>query len=644
MTSNNLHTKLNNLSPEKRQLLALKLQAASKESDGGQKNNGKSKIVAYVKQDNTSTTDDLKVYLKKKLPDYMIPSSIIAVDEIPLLPNGKVDRSLLSKLKINRTQVSKTHTAPRNEIEEILVTIWESILKIGTIGIQDNFFEIGGDSILSIQIIAKARKEGIIIKSNQIFEYQTIAELGLFVHRETQQYQEDIYVGSVTLSPIQEWFFKEHTRAPHYWNQALRFDKLPEVDEQTIEQIAKTLITRHDALRMSFTQQNDGWKGQVRHPDQITSYKYVRIAAGDDRQAQIDQTLRDIQENITLSESSLFTCIYFLDSITNVHSCILLAHHLVIDYVSWLVVSEQFEDLIYEKTQVSNTITNTPYYKWSQDIKTQEYFENEKEYWTQQENIPLQLPLITPLDNVILEKDVVVSEAIIDSSTVQKLIEIPQNVYHTKFDEILIAALVGILSEWTNQNDITIFLERHGRESIGNEIDVANTVGWFTSFFPNTFTYSPEKNMRDHIIATKEKLRTIPNGGMGYGALKYVEKQLNNDYQPAVVFNFLGFQEKEDTQASSYFLEKELRHSSSERSYPIEINASVINGRLICKWSYPTHLVAPSQIQQLQHRFNEVLNTIIIHCTEQQETVFTPSDFPEADLSQDDLNNLLDVL
>jgi len=637
MASKDLHTKLNNLSPEKRQLLALKLQAALKENNEEQRNDGKAKIVAYVTQDNTiSKPDDLKRYLKKKLPDYMIPSSIITVDEIPMLPNGKIDRSLLSKLKINEASVSKKPTAPRNSIEQTLVNIWESILKIGSIGIHDNFFEIGGDSILSIQIIAKARKEGIIIKSNQIFEHQTIAELGLFVLQETQQQQEEIYVGPVPLSPIQEWFFKEHTQAPHYWNQALRFDNVPKVDEPEIAQLAKILITRHDTLRTSFTQQNNHWQGHVKHPDQVKPYVYIPISNGDGRETKIDQTLLEIQENINLSGSALFRCIYFLDTTTNKHSCILLAHHLVIDYVSWLVIAEQFEDLLYKKTETTSMITSTPYYKWSQDIKTQaiNYFENEKAYWIQQQSKALQLPLIAPLPKVISEKDIVLSEVIIDNDTVQKLIELPQNTYHTKFDEVLIAALVSTLAIWTNQQEI----------SWRNEIDIANTIGWFTSFFPSTFNYDAAMNLGDHIIATKEQLRTIPNGGIGYGVLKYIGEQLDKDYQPAVVFNFLGIQDTEETSSDSYFLERELRHPLSERHYPIEINSSVLNGKLSCKWSYPSHLITPLQISQLQNQFKEVLYNIIIHCTEQQETIFTPSDFPEADLSQDDLNNLLDVL
>ena len=153
------------------------------------------------------------------------------------------------------------------------------------------------------------------------------------------------------------------------------------------------------------------------------------------------------------------------------------------------------------------------------------------------------------------------------------------------------------------------------------------------------------QDLGDHIVATKENLRQIPQGGIGYGVLKYMNKQLNNDYQPAVVFNFLGIQDNTATDTSSpYFLENHLRHPLSERRYPIEINASVINGTLVCKWSYASCLLSETQITQLQNRFTEVLGMIIIHCKTQQEAVFTPSDFPDADLSQDDLNNLMDIL
>jgi len=183
MIQDHLKYKIEDLSEDERRLLAIKIKAAISSKAKVSTTNSQKRIVAYVKSDDDLDEYQMKSFLKSKLPDYMVPSSIKVLDHIPLLPNGKVDKKELLKIKDNSSYSESNQldvATPKNEIETKLVKIWEAVLGFSPISTSDNFFEIGGDSILSIQIVAKARKEGVNLKANQLFENQTIAELAMF--------------------------------------------------------------------------------------------------------------------------------------------------------------------------------------------------------------------------------------------------------------------------------------------------------------------------------------------------------------------------------------------------------------------------------------------------------------------------------
>ena len=164
-------------------MLLEKLRLSQVENKQFKSNAKKKKIVAYVKSSEAVATD-LKSHTKERLPDYMIPAAFVMVDEFPLLPNGKIDLDTLQSFKEESFSTESAFVEPTSELEKKLAAIWEEVLDFAPIGIHDNFFEIGGDSILSIQIISKIRNEGIVLAANQLFEYQSIGELASFIELE----------------------------------------------------------------------------------------------------------------------------------------------------------------------------------------------------------------------------------------------------------------------------------------------------------------------------------------------------------------------------------------------------------------------------------------------------------------------------
>ena len=146
------------------------------------------RLIAFVETIEPLDALAIKATLKGMLPDFMIPSAIYPLAEMPLLPNGKIDKKSL--LNIDRSTLPSAlveHDLPKSETGEKLLKIWQQVLGLSTVSVNDNFFEIGGDSIQSIQMLAMARKEGIILSPNQIFEYQTIKELEDFISKNKDQ-------------------------------------------------------------------------------------------------------------------------------------------------------------------------------------------------------------------------------------------------------------------------------------------------------------------------------------------------------------------------------------------------------------------------------------------------------------------------
>ncbi len=189
-------------------------------------------------------------------------------------------------------------------------------------------------------------------------------------------------------------------------------------------------------------------------------------------------------------------------------------------------------------------------------------------------------------------------------------------------------------------------MERHGRTADCLTEDASNLVGWFTSYFPVSVVNNSVNDLGEQIKTVKEQLRNIPNNGIGYGILKYLsENQISDQLQqqPQLVFNYLGNQTKSKEDAGLIFtpISKDSRHPSSERSYAIEINSFIIDGKLNLRWSYTKQLYKEATIQQLADKFGEAIKGIISYCQNKESGEYTPSDFPEANISQEDLDNLL---
>lgn len=651
MTMKDLRSRIENLTPLQQRMLAVQLRSLPERRLGRGTSSPGSSLIAYVQGDGPIDIKALTGFLKVKLPDYMIPAAIVQLEEFPRLPNGKINLRALPRPGAGGHSASPEAALPSTETERTLAAIWEEVLHFAPVGIHDNFFEIGGDSILSIQIIAKARKAGLQLAPDQLFEHQTIAELALFVQAESSPaLPVDIFQGPVPLLPIQYWFFEEHQIAPHFWNQGMVLRFSGPAPAERIEKALEQLIRRHEALRLSFHSTGDQWQARILAPEEINAFQYIDLSdlPEAEQEKRIADQLAELQGNRNLSGGSLFQGLYFECQPARENRLLVVAHHLVVDYVSWQIILDDLKTLLGPAQLPAAT---DAYRQWCGHLLAMaqsKALEEQLEYWKAQCSVNTSLPLDFERALPVSEQNSRSVGLTLSADETNLLVHQVPGAYNTRLEEVVVAALVWSIGQWADQKKINIGMERHGREANDLQLDLSGTVGWLTSYFPLSFDL--QEGEAALLVSVKERLRKVPQGGVGYGLLRYLHEspQIREAlaFKPAVIFNYLGKQAVPDPElpVRASFLQEGLRAPQSERYHLLEMNAMIVQDRLqmVCTYNLDFHREAT--IESLLSVFAEKLRRLIQHCAASQQGNYTPSDFPEVDLKQDDLDRLLDQL
>ncbi len=615
----------------------------------------KKRLISYLIVNEGFEVSKLRLYTKQQLPDYMVPALMIELGELPRLPNGKVNLNALPEPKENELIEDRKQVAARTPNETQLVNIWQEVLNIKPISIHDNFFEIGGDSILSIQIIAKARKAGLKLTPQQLFEQQTIAELALFVQTATKETKDELIIGEVALTPIQHWFFKEHKTAPQHWNQSIQLRKsggfkpsaFAKLDNQLnagiIRQAVEHLILRHEALRLSFAQVAGEWTALILTPEKIRSFQQIDLTdvSTEEQNTFIQKEIAAVHEGFDLAKGSLFQAVYIQD----LSELRLMAHHLIIDAVSWQIIIEELKLIcqqLLDGKPIDLPAKTASYKDWCTDLNLMAKANTAKKeltFWQKQIKTSTGFPTDFEAHFPIEEKDIEHVLYELDLKKTEALLREVGQTYNTKTDEVLITAFMLAFAEYSGQENLCVGLERHGRD-VNGELDVSGTVGWFTSFFPLQLVLdSSDKGTA--LKSIKEQIRAVPNSGIAYGLLHYINQEIE-EAKPQVVFNYLGNQQAKEAGLLGVpkMLFEQARHPQSERSHLLEVNAFIEDGQLKMRWSYSQKIHQKESIERLVNKFERALDDLMIHC---QNTAgsYTPSDFPEAAISQPTIDALL---
>lgn len=552
------------------------------------------------------------------------------------------------------------YVAPITPIEEALAKIWSQVLGIERVGIHDNFFELGGDSLQSIQIVAKAHQLGLDFNSSQLFEYPTIAELTTVVDTsQVRQAQQEQVVGLIPLTPIQHWFFEQNFQEASYWNQAVLLEIKPGQSPNLLKEACQQLLVHHDALRLRFDQIAGTWKQTNQDIGEKLSFSQFDLS----KHTQTEQTscitkiANELQSSLNLLQGPVMKVAFFDLGSEQPSRLLLIFHHLTEDAFSLRIILEDLQTA-YQQLSRGETISlppkTTSFQQWScllTEYAQSPELKQELAYWLPQSQLPVsRLPVDYPKGTNTEDSSRIFSVSLTPEETCALLQEVPK-VFHTEINEVLIASVAIAISEWVGTNNLLIDLEGHGREEIVPGVDLSRTVGFFTSVFPVYLNISNYQNLNDVIMAAKKQLRQIPKRGIGYGLLRYIceskseVEKLCKAPTAEIIFNYLGQFDRLFNESSLFKLAAESHgatHSPrGHRSHLLQIMGKVMAGQLQMSWIYSENIHHPTTIEKLAKRFLEELRSLISHSQSMSMPCLTPSDFPESELSQDQLYKLL---
>ncbi|MDB5084038.1 MAG: lchAB, partial [Bacilli bacterium] len=618
---------------------------------------GNTLLCAYVVSADKLRVESLQSDLARMLPEYMVPQYWVKVDALPLTPNGKVDRRALPKP--DTTAGMADFKEPSNETEAMLAGIWQDVLGAQRIGISDNFFSLGGDSIKAIQMASRLLKLGWKLEMKDLFQHPTIAQVSPYVQRiEGKTADQSVVEGEVMLTPIQRWFFERRFANMHHWNQSIMLHAPAGFDPQLVEQTLSKLVEHHDALRMVYTIEEDSivqYNRGLQHG--AFSLQVVDLRDVSDIASSLTAHANQVQSSIDLSRGPLVKLAQYQTS--GGDHLLIVIHHLVVDGVSWRILLEDFASGYVQAAKGQPIIfqekTNS-FQDWAAELTA---YADSEEALLQQVDIwrAIEAERIAelPKDNLFSEKKVKDTAALsVELSEEQTHLLLTQVhlPYGTEINDILLSALALTVQEWTNEPKVVINMEGHGREEITAGLNVSRTVGWFTAQYPVLLEIDRTDDLPAIIKTVKERLRAIPNKGIGYGILRYLTADRHKpghsySQEPEISFNYLGqFAGEVQTEffgPSPYDMGVQTS-PESESLYAVNFSGIVRSGRLTLSCSFNKQQYLRHTITNLMNRFEHHLQTLIHHCAAKEGRDFTPSDFSANDLQMDEMGEIFDLL
>jgi amino acid adenylation domain-containing protein/non-ribosomal peptide synthase protein (TIGR01720 family) len=615
---------------------------------------GDRRLVAYVvpRPGTTLGVADLRRYLEGDLPAYMVPSAFVPLDELPLTSNGKIDRDRLPAPDGDRTPLTGEYTAPESAVEQKLAEIIASVVGIARIGVLDNFFEVGGDSILAIQVVARAQEAGLRLTPYDLFAHPTVASLAEVVAAgQTVDAEQGDVTGPVPLTPTQRWFCTANLAEPRHWNTSVLLDLAADAEPDVLREAVEQVLGHHDGLRQRFLLA--GARTRVRiaprgdgTPFAVHDLSGVESAYQDRRRAEL---CADLQRSLDPAVGPLLRVALFRMGGGRPDRLAVVAHRLVADTVSMRIILEDLETAVVQLSageKLRFLPKTTSWQSWGRRLGTyasSETVRGQRGYWADLVTAPAgRLPDDTPVDPAddTEASSRTVTEGLDAAQTAALLGAAPEALSCT-VEELLLAALGRTLGDRSDARRHLVDLERHDRTPLFDDVDLTRTVGWFSRTHPLALTGDPGDAPAATVRSVKESLRAVPAGGTGWQALRQGVDPLP-DPPVDLLFSYTGREVEPASGAFAVAAEPvgDDRSPRARRPYAIEVRAGVVRGELAVRWTYSERRHERATVQRLAARYVDELRSLIGPAGADGDAR-TASDFPLARVDQAQLDDLL---
>ncbi|MFQ6230593.1 amino acid adenylation domain-containing protein, partial [Nocardia sp. NPDC002869] len=641
-------------------------------------------LVSYVVAAAGATVDvtALTGYVAERLPDYMVPAAVMVIDRIPLTPAGKLDRKALPEPVF---QARTAFRGPRTPVEQIIAEVFAEVLGVDRVGVDDSFFALGGDSIVSIQLVSRAKTRGVVFSPRHVFEQRTVAGLAAVAESaDADSVTRTLVelpgggVGTMPLTPIVR-FMAERPGSFGRFHQLITLDLPVGIDRETIAAVVGPVVDRHDMLRSRLYAADGDWIVETGAPgsvdvDALIDHTVFDGALTGPELSEIATAAVDSALDRLDPERGVVVRFVWLEPDTGARAghLVVIVHHLAVDGVSWRVL---VPDLVLSAVARSAgqlpelpapvTSMRTWAHALEQNAHSAERLA-ELEYWRTVAGTADPLLTERRMDPAVDTAGVVAVHAVqVSPEVTQTLLTTVPALFHGGVNDGLLTALVLATAAWRARrapgvaldDPLLIRLEGHGREEeIVPGADLSRTVGWFTALFPVRFepagidieaALAGEPELGAALKRVKEQLLAVPDKGVGYGLLRYMNAdtaaEFPRDMPGQVNFNYLGRvgagEIPEEMHGFGWLPAADLAVDVGyDADMPamalLDINAIVVGDTLTARIGYPSTLLSPDEAREFGDLWVRALEAVARHADSADAGGHTPSDFPLVTVSQ----------
>ncbi|AIL12638.1 hypothetical protein IM40_02420 [Candidatus Paracaedimonas acanthamoebae] len=558
----------------------------------------------------TSKSQEILSLLKYKLPEYMIPSTLIILDAFPLSANGKIDFNALASAGIRSEEVTSAQPAFKNEIEITLANLFKRILKLESIGLKDNFFQMGGDSLLAIQFVSLAREEGLLLKLKDVFIYPTIEDLSKCITVlekpvQSKKKEKKSYKEPFTLSPIQQWLIREFSSTIDSITQHLCLELEEHTDLEILQRALETTLSQQEAFYLVFMQKEQKWLQAKNDKEQwVIAHLDLSQYANEDSENLFIEKIKALKKKISIKGP--LAGFLLTKHRENKTSLTLIIHHLIIDGISWQIL---LEELAYYYNQYKKNSGLVEYRERSDTLVDYSNFLE-----TYSKNVSNNSSVISVPQQKFLaprEKEIparVGSMSLSLDSLTTKLLRDQAYSIGTTIANVIIAALVYSLKKLAVNDSVTLTLEGQTRD-LSSEYDFSRTFGWFTTLYPVAFDVPQELNLQEFIGFITRHIHAIPNEGLDYGIMNYYKTVVPSSTLPSILFNYAG-----NWGNSHNLFKNSLPIEAFDEEYiplfPLEVNSLIQDDQLKIKFIFDERVFPKRIIEELSQTLRETIREI----------------------------------
>ncbi len=562
--------------------------------------NGKALLAAFITPREVDV-EHLKGFLAQNLPNYLVPSMFVPLRALPRTASGKIDRQALPSLVDGAALAPSAGRSVSTRAELTLSRIWSELLGVPNVGSDANFFALRGDSILAIQVIARARREGLRLTVRQFLSHPTVSALAALAEEAGIALAEQgPVVGEAPLTPIQRWFVEQASPEPHHDNQAVLLELRERPNVHALEAAIGQLIEHHDALRLRL----DGDRQRFIAPQGPVPFERVMLDNG-----ALEEAAARVQTSLDLTSGPVFRAVLF-EAPRAPARLLLCAHHLAVDGVSWRILLEDLATAYQSHSSGESAALppkTTSFKRWAErlfEYAQSKQLDAEAERWL---GARLLAACPAPTDPG-LEGEAKSVVASLSPSETQAFLQAVSSGHGVRIDDLLLAALGNAL-EALKPGPWLVDVEGHGREELFDDIDLSRTVGWFTTVYPLLLEPGADP------VMVRDARRNLRHGGIGYGVLRYLAGHSElSAIRSDVCFNYLGQFDQALSNGGPVKLAGEplraFRSPRARRSHTLEINALVSDGCFSVTFTHVEARNSHAVVERLAATFLDALREL----------------------------------